>query len=621
MTTFDTGNPLGSSDPRDLFDNARNTDDAVNGEGKTWTDRFGRTRVSMKGVEEAVPDAIAARDRAESAAEASVAASSAVPYNLLSELLMAPHPGPSEKAWAIVTNDPADGNNGYYSWTGSEWVRSALQPASFSALASVQSLIRSASDPVNFETVIDEAGAVLRVHDSLHSRDAHHDVSESEAFTGLGDDSGAMLLHADDDGVRLGPLEFGYTAVDGVFVVDEEGSVLQNLSDPVPDPAGAVSALDDGVYFPGAIIGWASDDVTIHVPSILKRRELASSVMAALYASVRVREPDALGGASSSKLIKVPIAQLGASAILAVRDIADRNVRVWRDAPVHSIGVQSPAIAIKVMLIGDSISNRQGAYLLDENLRSNGINASWIGTMPGVGPTDTDGIAGPLGECKEGWETGDFTYSVNDRVIIVPPGGEAEYLALSKIDKWPRNVFLRTSTGSDDPALVRNGHVFDMRFYLDRFSLANPDVVIYAPGTNDVRDRSAAEVYNAVYRNDEIVYKQIRAALPSAKILRTIPGTSMSSTRDADWSDKYILVIKAMLDAIRDFGGGVVHIAPAWAMVDQECGYRTAPATADATTGFSTSYIDDAIHPTLSNRRALFRVLAAYVAACATNQI
>lgn len=74
MTTFDTGNPLGSPDPRDLFDNAQNTDDAVNGEGKTWVDRFGRTRVSMKGVEEAVPDAIAARDDATSARDAAVLA-------------------------------------------------------------------------------------------------------------------------------------------------------------------------------------------------------------------------------------------------------------------------------------------------------------------------------------------------------------------------------------------------------------------------------------------------------------------------------------------------------------------------------------------------------------------
>ena len=62
MTTYNTGNPVGSAAAKDLYDNAENIDRAVNGTGKTWTDRLGQTRVSMKGVEEAVPDAIAARD-------------------------------------------------------------------------------------------------------------------------------------------------------------------------------------------------------------------------------------------------------------------------------------------------------------------------------------------------------------------------------------------------------------------------------------------------------------------------------------------------------------------------------------------------------------------------------
>ena len=62
MTTYNTGNPVGSAAAKDLYDNAESIDRAVNGTGKTWTDRLGQTRVSMKGVEEAVPDAIAARD-------------------------------------------------------------------------------------------------------------------------------------------------------------------------------------------------------------------------------------------------------------------------------------------------------------------------------------------------------------------------------------------------------------------------------------------------------------------------------------------------------------------------------------------------------------------------------
>lgn len=47
MTTYNTGNPLGSSDPRDLYDNAENLDEAVNSEEPQWVDRFGRPRLPL----------------------------------------------------------------------------------------------------------------------------------------------------------------------------------------------------------------------------------------------------------------------------------------------------------------------------------------------------------------------------------------------------------------------------------------------------------------------------------------------------------------------------------------------------------------------------------------------
>ena len=67
MTTYNTGNPIGSASVKDLYDNAENLDVAVNGAAKTWTDRLGKERVSMKGVEEAVPDAVVARNEAQAA--------------------------------------------------------------------------------------------------------------------------------------------------------------------------------------------------------------------------------------------------------------------------------------------------------------------------------------------------------------------------------------------------------------------------------------------------------------------------------------------------------------------------------------------------------------------------
>lgn len=51
---YDTGNPIGSRDPKDFFDNAENLDKAVNGDSATFLDRFGNTRKSYKGIEDEV---------------------------------------------------------------------------------------------------------------------------------------------------------------------------------------------------------------------------------------------------------------------------------------------------------------------------------------------------------------------------------------------------------------------------------------------------------------------------------------------------------------------------------------------------------------------------------------
>ena len=49
MTTFNTGNPIGSTDARDLSDNAENFDTALGTTAPTWVDRLGVTRDSFEG--------------------------------------------------------------------------------------------------------------------------------------------------------------------------------------------------------------------------------------------------------------------------------------------------------------------------------------------------------------------------------------------------------------------------------------------------------------------------------------------------------------------------------------------------------------------------------------------
>lgn len=50
MTVYNTNNPIGSIDPRDLLDNAQNLDEALLTESTTFVDRLGRTRVSWEGA-------------------------------------------------------------------------------------------------------------------------------------------------------------------------------------------------------------------------------------------------------------------------------------------------------------------------------------------------------------------------------------------------------------------------------------------------------------------------------------------------------------------------------------------------------------------------------------------
>lgn len=52
MTKYATGNPVGSSDPRDLYDTATVADNLVHGDEAAYTDRLGKSRKSWQGMED-----------------------------------------------------------------------------------------------------------------------------------------------------------------------------------------------------------------------------------------------------------------------------------------------------------------------------------------------------------------------------------------------------------------------------------------------------------------------------------------------------------------------------------------------------------------------------------------
>lgn len=52
MTTYNTGNPLGSAAAKDLYDNAENFDHReVDRTNETWPDRLGVSRLTWYGIE------------------------------------------------------------------------------------------------------------------------------------------------------------------------------------------------------------------------------------------------------------------------------------------------------------------------------------------------------------------------------------------------------------------------------------------------------------------------------------------------------------------------------------------------------------------------------------------
>lgn len=74
MTTFNTGNAIGSTDARDLYDNAQNLDHMANSQAATYADRFGVQRRTLAALEAEFPNAAANAVAAEAARDAAQAA-------------------------------------------------------------------------------------------------------------------------------------------------------------------------------------------------------------------------------------------------------------------------------------------------------------------------------------------------------------------------------------------------------------------------------------------------------------------------------------------------------------------------------------------------------------------
>lgn len=493
--------------------------------------------------------------------------------------------------------------------------------ASQRSVAILQSLIRQyPNEETIFEKLTDDEGGLLRIYSSEKTADLHHEIRSNATETVLGGDTeGGALVRASEETVDVGPLKLRYTQMPGIRVVDSEGGILKDLSDPgdAPGSAPAVSVLDAGVYLGSrTLVAFSGEKQLIHIPSVLSDRLAGEAVLATIASTSTAAQ------ASGKNTLEVSPDDYGSAAILNFRTATSVSDRRGASVKMVSVPAVTSASTIKVLMIGDSIGNRQGPLLLAQYLAEKGYTAQFIGTLnTSAAASDANNAAGALAECREGWMTCEFTGAQTSRFGIVQPGAESQYMALAKPDKAMLNPFLRAATSADSAALVRDNLIFDCSYYQSRFSLDTPDVVILSTGTNDVRWRSFATIYNDILDSDQIMMRQIRTAWPAAKIIRMLPGTAMEAVRNELWSTKYIQVLRAMSEAANIIADAKAVIAPTWAAVNHDSGYRPTIDEVDPLTGFGLLSWLDATHPVEASRHALYKSLAPYVAATFTNLI
>jgi lysophospholipase L1-like esterase len=373
------------------------------------------------------------------------------------------------------------------------------------------------------------------------------------------------------------------------------------------------------VYFAPKLVTAPGIPLHLDVSSMIAPREDSIGVVASISSHSTAES------SSSTRELIVQAAKFGPTARLKLRDPNNALTHHVMDLSMTELPVGPyPGAAPNVLGIGDSILNRQGAQFLSEALTAAGYSANFIGTMPGsASVANPNDMSGPMGEGREAYSTGNYTYAdISEITIPLAPGDEAAYLAMSKVERRNRNPFIRAATGADDPAIVRNGYVLDFAFYQARFSLPTPDVIVYALGMNEfIRVTNGNDLYAYMLDNEKLMMQRIRAAWPDVKILRCLPGLPFQKTRNPQWTDRYIPMIRGVMANLNVLADSKNTLVPSWTFANPETGYTTANDIVDPITGIHQVEISDNTHPVGANRRRLYQGIAPYIAAAKLNLI
>lgn len=192
--------------------------------------------------------------------------------------------------------------------------------------------------------------------------------------------------------------------------------------------------------------------------------------------------------------------------------------------------------------------------------------------------------------------TGGTGYTT-DPLIAMPPT-VAEYLALADDPSgygpnWPYNPFIRPATGGDPSDRVFNGYIFDLDFYLTRFSLADPDFIFIALGVNDIlTSEPTANIITAL----NVLLDQCNAALPGVPVFFSLPG--LGNTAPTGWQG-VISLFKAQVIEYGNREDEDIYLLPFFQGADPKLTFPLA-VSAENSIGVQTTTPTETIHPVVA---------------------
>lgn len=221
------------------------------------------------------------------------------------------------------------------------------------------------------------------------------------------------------------------------------------------------------------------------------------------------------------KSVLIDSNRLGTTARIAVKTTKDNDFEIVKDVTIVKSSSTKTNTTKTVMLIGDSLFGSANNATVDA-VKS--ILDLYSTSVTFVGKRKLSGVS-TYSEGRSGWASSDLTY-INTRKSPLSVGSEAGYT-----DTDDRNPFIRVATGTDPVEDIKNGYIFDFQFYLTRFGITAPSVMVIDHITNDLGLYGYTTGVTNAIESYRIIISSILSVNPDCKIGITLPITG--------WANRY----------------------------------------------------------------------------------